>query len=151
MKRLISALLIAFMFLACVSMTISAQRDLSGEEVFAQELKELGLFRGVSEPDFALGRAPTRVEALVMLIRVLGKENEVTEGVWRHPFTDVPKWADKYVGYSYSNALTNGQSQTEFGTGNANAAMYITFVLRALGFSDKNGEDFVWNNPFTLA
>lgn len=151
MKRLISALLIAFMFLACVSMTISAQRDLSGEEVFAQELKELGLFRGVSETDFALGRAPTRVEALVMLIRVLGKENEVTEGVWRHPFTDVPKWADKYVGYAYSNALTNGQSQTEFGTGNANAAMYITFVLRALGYSDKNGEDFVWNNPFTLA
>ncbi len=151
MKRFIAVFAIVIMCISCVSISVNAQRDVSNEELLAQELKELGLFRGVSDTDFALGRAPSRVEALVMLIRVLGKENDVTAGVWRHPFTDVPKWADKYVGYAYSNGLTNGQSMTEFGTGDASGAMYITFVLRALGYSDVNGEDFVWSDPFTLA
>ena len=29
--------------------------------------------------------------------------------------------------------------------------MYLTFVLRALGYSDANGADFTWDNPYTLA
>ena len=29
--------------------------------------------------------------------------------------------------------------------------MYLTFVLRALGYSDKNGADFLWNNPYGLS
>lgn len=86
-----------------------------------------------------------------MLIRVLGKENEALQGSWKHPFTDVPEWADKYVGYAYKNALTKGVSDTQFGTGTANAQMYLTFMLRALGYSDANGSDFVWDNPYTLA
>jgi trk system potassium uptake protein TrkH len=114
-------------------MTVNAQRDISREEILAQELKDLGLFRGVSETDFDLDRAPSRVEALVMLIRVLGKESEVTGDTWKHPFTDVPGWADNYVGYAYSKGLTNGQSATQFGTGDANAAMfqepYSRFVI----------------------
>ncbi len=151
MKRIISVLLTVVICISSFSVIVSAERDISKEEALAQELKELGLFKGVSDTDFDLDRAPTRVEALVMLIRVLGRESEVTGGVWRHPFTDVPEWADKYVGFAYSNGLTNGQSLTEFGTGDASAAMFVTFVLRALGYSDTNGADFVWNDPFTLA
>ena len=47
--------------------------DLAKAEAKAAELKELGLFRGVSDTDFDLNREPTRVEALVMLIRTLGE------------------------------------------------------------------------------
>lgn len=151
MRRIISLTLTVIIIISCMPHIVYAQRSIAQEEVLAQELKELGLFRGVSDTDFDLDRAPSRVEALVMLIRVLGKESEVTSGVWRHPFTDVPDWANKYVGYAYSNGLTNGQSTTEFGNGDANAAMFITFVLRALGYSDANGADFVWNDPFALA
>ena len=151
MKRVFSVLLALVICFSCVSITVSAKRDFSYEEVLAKELKELGLFRGVSETNFDLGRAPTRVEALVMLIRVLGKETQAMEGNWEHPFTDVPSWANKYVGYAYENGLTNGQSATSFGTSDANAAMYLTFVLRALGYSDKGGLDFTWDNPFSLA
>ena len=46
---------------------------ISAEEI-AGELKTLGLFRGVSDTDFDLDRAPTRVEAVVMLVRLLGAE-----------------------------------------------------------------------------
>ena len=151
MKRFVFVILVFAMCVTGISTTVFAQRDVSREEVLASELKELGLFRGVSETDFDLDREPTRVEALVMLIRVLGKESEVTDGTWKHPFTDVPGWADNYVGYAYSKGITNGQSDTLFGTGNANAATYLTFVLRALGYSDENGKDFAWNDPFTLS
>jgi len=130
---------------------VNAQRDTSREEVLAKELKSLELFKGVSETDFALNRAPSRVEALVMLIRVLGKESEVNGDTWNHPFIDVPDWADSYVGYAYSKGLTKGSSSTQFGTGDANAVMYLTFVLRALGYSDTNGKDFTWDNPYALS
>ncbi len=132
------------------------QRDFIAETAAAEKLKALGLFQGVgTNPDgstnFDLARKPSRTEALVMLIRLLGKDNEVISGSWTHPFTDVPKWADNYVGYAYENKLTNGISATEFGTGTASYKTYLTFVLRALGYSDKGGVDFTWDMPDDLA
>lgn len=119
-------------------------------ETKAAALKQLGLFKGVSETDFALDRAPTRTEALIMLIRVLGKESEAINGNWSHPFTDVASWADKYIGYGYEKGLTKGVSATKFGTGNADSNMYLTFMLRALNYSDLAG-DFTWDAPDILA
>ena len=151
MKKIISLTLcicICFSLLTCFS---SATSDISLEESIALDLKELNLFKGVSETNFDLNRAPTRVEALVMLIRVLGKEEEALASTSEHPFKDVPAWADRYVGYAYSAGLTNGVSSTEFGSGNVNCAMYLTFMLRALGYSDKNGADFTWDSPYNLA
>lgn len=126
-------------------------RDYTAAEKAATDLKSLGLFKGVSDTDFDLDRAPTRVEALVMLIRLLGQEKTALEGEFKHPFTDVPSWADKYIGYAYDSKLTNGISATEFGTSDASAAMYLTFVLRALDYSDAEGADFTWDAPFELA
>ena len=152
MKRIISMALTLILVLGMFPCTAAAAgRDVSYEETLAADLKELGLFKGVSETNFNLGREPSRVEALVMLIRVLGKEQEALNGSWEHPFTDVPKWANQYVGYAYENKLTNGITATEFGTGNADARTYLTFVLRALGYSDAGGEDFTWNQPYALA
>ncbi len=150
MKRLISLLLIV-LIISCSVLPVAYARNTSYEITLAQSLKSLGLFRGVSDTDFALDRAPTRVEALVMLIRVLGKEEDAQDGNFRHPFTDVPDWADSYVGYAYQNNLSNGTSATTFGNENANAAMYLTFILRSLGYSDGEGKDFLWDNPFSLA
>ena len=152
MKKIISIILCTVLCMCVfVQPALAKTRDTSFEEELAQNLKELGLFQGVSETEFDLGRAPTRTESLVMLIRLLGKEDEAQNSTFRHPFTDVPAWADKYVGYAYQNGLTNGTSATTFGVDTANAQMYLTFVLRALGYSDKNGEDFLWNNPYVLA
>ena len=152
--RIIVSLMLIFALCAgvlSVGASAATPRDTSFEEGLAADLKALNLFRGVSDTDFDLNRAPNRVEALVMLIRILGQESEALDGTWSHPFTDVPEWADKYVGYAYETGLTNGSSATEFGMGSASAAMYLTFVLRALGYSDANGEDFTWDKPFSLA
>ncbi len=119
-------------------------------ETKALALKQLGLFKGVSDTEFDLDRAPTRAEAMVMLIRVLGQESEALKGNWSHPFSDVAPWADKYIGYAYEKGLTKGISKTEFGTGNAGSDIFLTFVLRALGYNDAEG-DFKWNEPDALA
>jgi len=126
-------------------------RDLSTAEALAADLKSLGLFKGASDTDFELGREPTRTEAIVMLIRLLGKESEALSSEYQHPFTDVEPWADKYIGYAYEMKLTNGSSPTEFGTEPATADMFLTFVLRALGYSDTDGVDFTSDKPLNIA
>lgn len=148
-KRVMAFLMVLVLLITAVP--VCRASDLAGAEKLAGSLKQLGIFKGVSDTNFDLGRAPSRLEALVMLVRLLGKENAAVSGTWRHPFQDVPDWADKYVGYAYQNSLTNGISATEFGVGNASAGMYLTFALRALDYSDTNGLDFSWQDPFTLA
>lgn len=115
-------------------------------EQLAETLKTLGLFVG-SDRGFELDRAPTRVEEVVMLIRLLGKEQEALGGSWTHPFTDVPAWADKYIGYAYENSLAGGIGGGKFGTDTpATAQMFATFVLRAMGYTDdtRGGTDFTY-------
>lgn len=118
----------------------------------ASELNKLTLFRGTGalpdgSPNYELDRTAYRVEALVMLIRLLGREDEALNGSWEHPFTDVPAWADGYVGYAYETGLTNGVSATEFGTGEVTDRQYLTFLLRALGYTDSD----TYDNAFSLA
>ena len=156
MKKVISILLLLIMSLSLVvsaatTENLSDPSNFSLPQSVAADLKELNLFKGVSDADFDLERAPTRVEALVMLVRLLGKETAALNGNFSHPFTDVPSWADKHVAYAYSTGLTNGVSATKFGSDNATSAMYFTFVLRALGYTDGSGKDFTWDNPFDLA
>jgi hypothetical protein len=55
------------------------------------------------------------------------------------------------VGYAFEKGLTNGSSATKFGTGIASVKMYLTFVLRALGYSDAEGGEFTWDKPEELA
>lgn len=152
MKKTVKGILsLVLVFILTFVMVIPSYATSSAEaETKAMALKQLGLFKGVSDTDFALDRAPTRTEALVMLIRALGKEAEALGGSWSHPFVDVDSWADKYVGYGYEKGLTKGVSATQFGIGNADSDMYLTFMLRALGYSDTDG-DFAWNAPDTLA
>ena len=120
-------------------------------EDYAECLSELGVFVGTGS-GFELDRAPTRIEGLIMLIRLLGAENEaMTMQGEPLPFTDVPKWASGYVAYAYENGLTNGISPEQFGSSNAiEAKAYLTFLLRSLGYNDQAG-DFSYNNALNFA
>ena len=121
----------------------------------AQKLNALGLFQGVGTnadgtPDFDLDRTPTRVEGVVMLVRLLGEDKEGQKGGWKSPFTDVPGWASSYVGYAYNFQYTKGTSETTFGSMlSLDAAQYLTLVLRAMGYTD--GVDFQWDAPWDLS
>ena len=152
MKRLISLLLVLAMALSLLC-TVSAASPEATEA--ADALHDLGLFQGVGTnqdgtPNYDLDRAPNRYEAVTMLVRLLGKEEEAKAGTWNTPFTDVAEWAKPYVGYAYDNGLTNGISADKFGGTNlVTASQYITFVLRALGY--ESGTDFKWDTAWELS
>ena len=119
----------------------------------AFELRDLGLFKG-SNLGFELEREATRLEALIMFLRIIGEEDEALSYTGTHPFTDVPYWAgdaaNKYVAYAYNKGYTNGISSSKFGTYNTVVAeQYMTFVLRALGYKD--GVDFSWESALDKA
>ncbi len=123
----------------------------SSDESCAQALSKLGVFVGTGS-GFELSRAPTRVEGVVMLIRLLGAEKDALSMTRDTlPFTDVPDWAKGYVAYAYKNKLTNGVSDTVFGTQNImDAKMYSTFLLRSLGYRDAAG-DFSYSKSIEFA
>ena len=129
-----------------------------GFEETAMKLFKLGLMKGVGVEDdgkilFDLERTPTRVEAVTMLVRLLGAEEEAANQKKSHPFTDVPAWADGYVSYAYEKGLTNGISDTLFDSDTViRPEMYLTFMLRAIGYTDSgNAPDFSWESPWKLA
>ena len=120
----------------------------------AQLLYNLGLFQGSGtnedgSPRFALERAPTRAEAVTILVRLLGAEEAAQAQTWTTPFTDVPDWAQSYVGYAYAKGYTTGVEPTRFGSSTpVSTAQFLTLLLRALGYED--GKDFTWSTPWTL-
>ncbi|HJA49597.1 MAG TPA: S-layer homology domain-containing protein [Candidatus Agathobaculum intestinipullorum] len=116
----------------------------------ADQLKVLGLFQG-TEQGYELDRAPTRAEAATMLVRLLGKEEAAKELEYTAPFTDLEGWEQPYVQYLYENGLTTGASATTFEPLEAcSAQMYTTFLLRALGYSDKDGADFTYADAISF-
>lgn len=145
MKKIYSLILITAIVLSMLTIPAFAAATLK-YEVEAQTLNRIGLFNGTGideegNPIFELDRAPTRTEALIMLIRIMGKEQEARNSTDSHPFTDVPEWADKYVAYAYANGITKGIGNGKFGAEDiASSKQYLTFVLRALGYNDNAGD-----------
>lgn len=133
MKKLVS---VCF---ACLLLTFAAgaanvgtidNRYPGDTEAQAQMLYDLGLFRG-TEKGFELEKPMTRAEAAAMLTRFLGAEQTALAGKWTHPFTDVPQWADKYVGWLYESGLTKGVSATQYGAAkHITCDQYCTFLAR---------------------
>lgn len=124
-----------------------ASRDSSFENDIALKMEQIRLIQGVGKredgtTDFGLERQVTRMQAVLMVIRLLGKGAEAAAYPKTHPFTDVPNWADSYVSYAYDKGITKGISGTRFGTADKmGAAGYLTFMLRILGYKDKNYVD----------
>lgn len=146
MKKLISAAL-AITIIISLTAPVSAAH-VSGFEA-AEVLETLGLFRGTDD-GFELEREPTRGEALVMLIRLLGAEDKALEGSFTHPYADVQGWLDPYAGYAHEAGLIQGVSGTSFaGSDTASVRDYITMVLRALGYAES--VDFNWSDCILFA
>lgn len=118
-----------------------AYSDATDYNAMASALKTMHLFKGSFTgygQGFDLEATPTRLQALIMFIRVLGEEEQALAWTGTTPFTDIQKGsqAEKYVGYAYSMGYTNGYSTTQFKpAGAVNARQYTEFVLRAMGYS----------------
>lgn len=150
MKRICRTLLLTVVILAMLAATAFAV-DFTH---CADALKDLGLFSG-SNNGYELDRAPTRLEAGVMLVRLLGQEEnaKALADKYTAPFTDVKPWAYGYVQYLYDNGLSKGQGGGLFGSDSpCTAQQYATFLLRALGYTDSGSTpDFSYANALTFA
>lgn len=118
--------------------------------VSAYTLSRLGgLFRG-SDKGFELDRTPNRAEAAIMLVRFLGLESyayesygEIEEGEAPYPFKDVNPNHAPYIALLYHMGLTAGTSTETFSPDDdVTLKDYMTFMLRALGYSEET--DFSW-------
>ena len=156
MKRSFAFLFVLLLALSLSAAVGAAEREIpaaKSEYACARGLYVLGLAQGYDSTgtNFGLTDSLTRAQAVVQVIRYLGVEEEVLADTYTIPFTDVPAWAQNYVGYAYENGITSGRSATGFDPdGTVDEAQFLTFMLRAIGYSDADG-DFVWNDPFALA
>lgn len=118
-----------------------ASSDAVDYNAMAAALKEMNLFKGSFTgygEGFDLELAPTRLQALIMFIRVLGEEDEALAWTGSQPFKDIHAGtqAFQYVGYAYEKGYTNGYTETEFRpAGAVNVFQYTEFILRAMGYS----------------
>ena len=108
MKKFLGLILALMMVLSMVPAASAVATDKDSAEI----LYELGLFRGTGTNDdgtpiFDLQKTPTRNQAIIMLVRLLGKEEEALAGEWDLPFTDVVKGSTSYyyIGHAYANGL----------------------------------------------
>ncbi|WP_105619329.1 leucine-rich repeat domain-containing protein [Vallitalea okinawensis] len=147
MNRKLFPIMIGFLFFLSSTISVLAN-NIIDYEIYADKLKEINIFQGTGE-GFELEREPNRIEGLVMFIRLIGKEKEANNGTYSHPFTDVPEWANNYIGWAYENGYTKGISDTQFGSDDLMLAKsYVTLILRALGYEDTLG-DFSWNTAIS--
>lgn len=122
----------------------------------AEKLASLNLFRGTGvnadgTPVYNLNAYPTRLHGLIMLTRLLGVEDQALEFRAASPFLDVSGDGSPYVAYAWWNGITNGTSPTTFEPDvPLTARGYITFLLRALGYREEDG-DFAWGGQVELA
>ena len=113
----------------------------------ASALRTLTLFRGTDTgygDGFDLEVTPTRIQALVMLLRMLGEEDDALACASPAPFRDISEnyWGRAYVAYAYEQGYTNGVEDNQFAPDRpANEGMYVEFMLRALGYSDTTQTD----------
>ncbi len=143
MKKII-ALTLSF---AMAMSTYVLAYDMDKATIMAEELQSMGLFKG-TDAGFELEKTATRAEAVTMLVRLLGKESEAISTTTK--FTDVPTWAVGYVDYAEKNSLTSGTGENTFSPNEkVSATQYLTFVLRALGYSSET--DFKWDEANVLA
>ncbi len=143
MRRRWLAFVLVLLCCLCM-MTTPAGVQAQEEDAAAALLHTMGVMNGVGQtadgtPDFALESTLTRAEGITLLVRLLGKESIAKAGIWTTPFTDVPAWAQPYVGYAYEHGLTNGTSAITFGSeDNMEADAYTTLLSRALGYTSEN-------------
>jgi lysophospholipase L1-like esterase len=139
MKKCVKSILALVLALALLAaLPVLAATDEAAAA--ADALNALGLFRGTGE-GYELDRAPTRAEALVMLTRLLGREEEALAFEGDCPLSDVAgRWMAPYVAWAYAHGITKGVSDAAFDPdGIASANMYATFMLRALEYAEDLG------------
>jgi len=136
-------LLVAVAFTAIQVQSIStfAANDFTN---YADALNTLGVFQGTNN-GYELDRPPTRLEGLILFIKLLGEQDDLLSiQTLTTAFDDVPAWGSTFAEYAHAKGYTSGIGNRQFGSNQEmQANSYVTYLLRALGY-DINKGDFQW-------
>ena len=150
LSKKILSIICLILTLCMLSSQITFAANVKTSQEAADALNKLGLFQGTGN-GYELEKSLTRAEAVTMIVRLLGEEENTIQTKLSHPFVDVPEWASPYVGYAFAHNITKGVSETQFDSNSkVTLQQFLTFVLRILEYKDGN-VDFVWNAPEQLA
>jgi len=106
----------------------------------AWELNKLNLLYGLGTDT---SRALTRLEALVIVIRLLGFEDKARAFRGTNPFMDVTNWGGRYVAFGFAGGITVGTNNdnTLFAPDRLVTYQELTaFLLRILKYSEVKGD-----------
>ena len=167
MKRLVAGACVAGLLIGSAGAVVSEMTPPPVVELMPEEtpsvdytasadvLYQLGLFQGsgtdrFGQPVYELELPCTRAEAAVMLVRLLGLEEEA-KNASATPFVDLQDWQAPYVNLLYHRGMVKGASYDRFEPESpCTAQMYTALMLRALGYSDQQG-DFTYDNAILKA
>lgn len=156
-KRILSLLCVLALLVSALSVTgFAASTSDKIDDVLAgvntrQEaavsLQTLGILKGEGK-DLGLDKTLTRLEAVILTIRLTGGETAALADTGACPFRDAPGWkgAKAYLTYAYENGLASGKTAETFDPNSpVTGQQFLTFLLRVLGYSDSGAAaDFNW-------
>lgn len=111
--------------------------------VKANTLYELGLFRG-TDAGYELDKTLTREQAVTILVRLLGEEENVLNASFDAKFIDVDesRWSYPYIMYCYENNITKGTAEDTFSPEDeVTEEQFVTLVMRLMGYEDIEPEN----------
>ena len=135
MKKRLASFLCALLL---VVSAIPAASALEGEAARAADtLSTLGLI----DAAYDLDATATRSQAAVLLVKLAGAEQAAAADNWIAGFRDVPASIAQEVNYAARQGWITGATVVEFRPDAAlTANAWSAFLLRMLGYSDKDGD-----------
>lgn len=139
MKKIARLIIIVFLLEGIFNPTLARAYTIKNNTK-AVVLNNLGIYPAVGK-DFGLSKNITRIEGVVLLVKLLGKESIVLKSNYSCPFTDVSVSYRPYIGYLYQIGLIDYKKGQKFGQGvYMNSSEFVAYMLNALGYSKKQGD-----------
>jgi hypothetical protein len=128
--------------------TVGHTGSIETQTSLAEELRKIGMFFGTGDdiegnPAYELERPLTRLEALAIVMRLMGLEDEAQQYTGANTFRDVPEWGERISAYAYSLGITQGVNDAHTLFDPERIVTYrefTAFLLRVLGYFEKNGD-----------
>jgi len=97
----------------------------------------------MAPPQYGLDKKLTRLEALVLVIRLMGLDEVSKAYSGTNIFTDIPAWGDRYAAYAYNTGITSGvDSKNNLFAPDKPVALqeFTALLLRVLEYKETNGD-----------
>ena len=136
LKRVLSMALATVMVMGMMVVGSGAANTANEYGKAIATVKVLGVMEGDENGNFNADKVVTRNEMAVVMANLADLK---LNGA--HPFSDVPNWAEKYVGALYTNGLTSGTSATTYGgSANITTTTAALMIMKTMGYFEYQGE-----------